>query len=159
MKMMHVPNEKLLNIGKYFVIFILGLVVGGYLFSETQPRSIINLSKCNNECYKPKDLVGLLTSIGITKLNGKVPNVVLETEKSIVIKHPMPEARIHYVVFPKKDIKNAGEFSKENAPYFEDAYLVMATLIKKEKLTDYRIITNGPGFQDTTYLHFHLRAN
>jgi histidine triad (HIT) family protein len=146
-------------VGKYFLILVIGVLFGGYLFSEAQPRSLLSINHCINECYKPNDLAGLLTSVGISKLSGAIPSKVLETNKTIVIKHPFPEARVHYVIFPKKDIKNAGVITKEDMPYLQDAFFVMAKIIEQEKLKDYRIITNGPGFQHTTYLHFHLRAN
>jgi hypothetical protein len=39
-----------------------------------------------------------------------------------------------------------------------DAYLVVRRIIEEEKLSKYQLFTNGPGFQDMTYLHFQLIA-
>ncbi|KKQ75868.1 MAG: hypothetical protein US96_C0003G0026 [Candidatus Woesebacteria bacterium GW2011_GWB1_38_5b] len=142
-----------------FCFLVLGIIIGGYLFSQSQPRSIIAVNKCNDSCYKSSDLLGLLASVGFTKFDNFIPNVVLETDKTIALKHPFPEARIHYLVIPKKDIKNIGEISLEDQDYLIDAYAVMSELIRMENLKEYRVITNGPGFQNVTYLHFHLRAN
>ena len=87
-----------------------------------------------------------------------MPFVVLETDKTVVIKHPLSPGQIHYVIIPKKDIKNIGEISEADAQYLTDAFLVMRRMIEQEKLSRYRIYTNGPDSQDVTYLHFHLVA-
>jgi histidine triad (HIT) family protein len=87
-----------------------------------------------------------------------MPSVLLETDKTIVIKDPLPEARIHYVVIPKKDIKNVGELTEEDGPFLIDAYAVITYIITEQKLSRYYVLTNGPGLQKVTYLHFHLIA-
>ncbi|MCX5895637.1 MAG: hypothetical protein NTZ51_07405 [Proteobacteria bacterium] len=97
-----------------------GVIIGGYLFSQSQPRSVLSINQCK-DCLSAEDLAGLLVSAGIQKLPGLIPFVVFETDKTIAIKSPLPEAQIDYVIFPKKDIKNIGEIAKEDAPYLIDA--------------------------------------
>jgi len=144
----------------FIIIFLgLGILIGGYLFHKTQPRSIIALNSCNNTCLRPNDLAGLLVSVGIQNTPGLVPNVVKETDKTIVIKHPFPEAKIHYVIIPKKDIKNIGSITPEDEPYLQDMFAVAAEIIQEQHLTKYKLITNGPDYQQVTYLHFHLLAD
>jgi len=104
----------------------------------------------------PKDLAGLLASVAIRRTPGIIPFVALETDKTIAIKLPFQKTHIHYVIIPKKDIRNIGEVGEEDAPYLTDAFLVARRIIEKEKMTRYRIFTNGPYYQDVTYLHFHL---
>ena len=133
----------------------LGIVIGGYLFSQSQSRSFLSLSKCQ-DCLSPKDLAGLLASVGIQKLPGVIPSVAFETDKTIAVKLPFTKSRSHYVIIPKKDIKNIGELSEEDVPYLTDAFFVIRHIIEKEKMSKYRLYTNGPGYQDVTYLHFHL---
>jgi len=87
-----------------------------------------------------------------------MPFKVFETDKTVVIKHPFSSDRIHYVIIPKKDIKNIGEISEANAQYLTDAFFVARWIIEREKLSKYSFYTNGPGSQDVTYLHFHLVA-
>ena len=43
-----------------FAIFLVGIVVGGCLFSHVQPRSILNLSQCQGNCYRSNDVAGLI---------------------------------------------------------------------------------------------------
>jgi Scavenger mRNA decapping enzyme C-term binding len=132
-----------------------GVVLGGNLFARTQPRSVIALTRCTH-CWRLSDLAGLMASVGIQQAPGLMPLVAFETEKTIAIK--VPSRRIHYVLFPKRDIRNLGEVTEANAPYLVDACLVARHLIEKDKLEKYQFTTNGPGYQDVTYLHFHLEA-
>ncbi|MBI2098431.1 MAG: HIT domain-containing protein [Candidatus Wildermuthbacteria bacterium] len=139
------------------IVFILaGVIVGGYLFSDTKPRSFLSVRECGLSCLNQEELLGLLGSVGIQRLPGIIPSVQKETDKTIVIKHPFPQAPIHYVIIPKKDIKATEDISEEDTPYIIDAYAVMSALIREQNLRDYKIVINGPGFQTVRYLHFHL---
>jgi len=142
-----------------------GTVIGGYLFSESQPRSFLSLNRCR-DCLSTKELVGLLVSVGVNKLPSVIPAVEFETDKTIVIKNPfrdsISDAKIHteaiddYLIIPKKDIRNIVDISEGDAPYIIDAYLAARHVIERNKSSNYRMFTNGPDFQDVDYLHFHL---
>jgi len=145
--------------GVYVIIaLILGVAIGGYVFSETQRRSVLALHDCRSTCLNQNELLGLLGSIGIQKFSGLLPSVIKETDKTIVIKSPDPQADTHLVIIPKKDIKNIGELSDDDKDYIMDAFAVIDALVKERHLSKYKIITNGPGYQQVTYLHFHLLA-
>jgi diadenosine tetraphosphate (Ap4A) HIT family hydrolase len=103
-----------------------------------------------------KDLYGLLASAAIQRIPGTIPFIIFETDKTIAVKLPSKKTHFHYVIFPKKDIKNIGELGEEDSSYLTDAFLVARHIIEKEKLTRYVMFTNGPDKQDVTYLHFHL---
>jgi histidine triad (HIT) family protein len=137
----------------------IGVMLGGYLFANTRPRSFLALNSCEGTCFQANELLGLLTSVGIQRFPGLIPKVIKETDKTIVIEHPNPQARLHYLVIPKRDIKNIAEFSDSDNEYLIDAFKVTREIIKEKNLTDYRLTTNGPGYQGVTYLHFHLTAN
>src|SRR5689334_5739084 len=107
----------------YIVIaLIVGIGIGGYIFSETRTRPVLTVSGCQNSCFKPNEALGLLASIGIQKFAGFVPSVIKETDKTLAIKSPDPQAPIHDIIIPKKDIKNIGELSEEDKEYIMDAY-------------------------------------
>jgi hypothetical protein len=144
-------------IGIFLVIFLSGIMAGGYLFSDSQPRSFLAVRKCRS-CLKPNDLAGLMASVGIQKLPSLLPFVALETDMTIAIKLPARKGKIHYVIVPKKDIRNIGELSGDDTRYLIDTFSVMQSLIQKENLVNYFVYTNGPGLQNVTYLHFHLVA-
>jgi hypothetical protein len=136
---------------------VIGLVSGGVLFSQSQPRSVLAIHHCQ-QCLDVNELAGLLASVGIQKFPGLLPSVVFETDYTIVMQVRSAKQGVHYVIIPKKDIKNIGEISAEDAPYLLDIFAVIQHLIKDKALSSYRVITNGPGFQDVAYLHFHLVA-
>jgi histidine triad (HIT) family protein len=138
---------------------LLGVILGGYLFSDTRPRSFLALNKCEGSCLQANELLGLMTSVGLQRFSALVPSVVKETDKTIVIEHPSPQARIHYLVIPKRDVKNIAELSDADSEYLLDAFRVVREIIKEKNLTNYRLTTNGPGYQGATYLHFHFMAN
>jgi aprataxin len=98
----------------------------------------------------------LLASAGIQKAPSALPMVVKETDRCIAIEHPFPKTRFHFVVFPKKDIKNIADISVDDQEYVLDCLAVIRSLVNENGLWNYRVITNGPGSQDVTYLHFHL---
>lgn len=140
----------------YISLFGLGILLGGFLFSKSQPRSILNIPNCQQNCYKPNDFLGLLASVGIQKVPGLIPKVVKETEKTIVFEHPSPQAPIHYVLVPKKDIKNIAEINDSDKEYLLDIFNTAQALIREKNINTYKLISNGPGIQQVTYLHFHL---
>ena len=134
----------------------LGIVIGGNLFSRSQPRSVIALTRCA-DCLSAKELAGLLASVGIQKTPGLIPLVAVETDRTIAVKLPK-RSGTHYVIFPKRDLKDVGDFSEANAAYLIDAYGVIRHLIEKDSLSNYSLVTNGPGYQSVRYLHFHLES-
>jgi hypothetical protein len=139
------------------IAFFAGVVAGGYLFAQSQPRSFLALKNCAaSACYQPNDLAGLLVSAGIQRTPGLIPKVLKETDKCVAIEHPFSASGFHAVIFPKKDIKNIADISAEDAPYMIDCFGVIRALIVERGLRYYRVHTNGPGYQDVTYLHFHL---
>lgn len=139
-------------------VLLIGILIGGYLFSDTQPRSFLALHKCQGTCLQPNELAGLLASVGLQKLPGLIPSVVIETEKTVVVEHPRPEARIHYLILPKKDIKSLTDVTQPDEEYLLDSFKVIRELVNEKQLNHYRVVTNGPGYQGVTYLHFHLLA-
>jgi len=145
-----------------WIILALGLAVGfcagAYLFVDTRARTFVSLPHCTEGCLSTKELGGLLVSIGIQKTPGLLPSVVEETDKVIALKSPQPLAAVDYLVLPKKDILDLGDLSPEDAAYITESFEVMADIIRADHLTDYRVITNGPGYQQVRYLHFHLLA-
>jgi histidine triad (HIT) family protein len=139
-----------------FAALLLGVILGGYLFSNTRPRSLLALNKCEGKCLNTNELVGLLASVGVQRFSSLVPSVIKETDKTIVIEHPSPHARIHYIVVPKRDIKSIGELSDFDAEYLADVFKVISEIVREKNLVDYQVVTNGPGYQSVSYLHFHL---
>ena len=140
-----------------FIIFIAGLIVGGMLFKDSKPRTLLSIRKGNN-ILDSKEIAGLIASVLVQKIPTVIPDLVLQTDKTIVFKHPRPRKPIHYVFAPKKDIKNIGELTDEDKEHIIDLHAAIVAVIKREGIRNYSILTNGPGRQHVAYLHFHLMA-
>ncbi len=146
---------------KYLLVLILitlSFSIGALLFSDTKVKDRIPYISCKENCDTSKEIAGIVTSVLVQKTPFLIPQVVAETDKAFAIKNPAPQSPVHYVIFPKKDIKNIADVSQEDSEYIMDVYSVIAELVKRDKLVNYQVITNGPGYQHTSYLHFHLRA-
>lgn len=150
-------KNKVKNILLLIAGIVLGFAIGSYLVADIQPRSYLSIKECN-ECLKANEITGLMAAIGITKVSNFIPNIIKETDKTIVIFHPFPQANIHWVILPKKDIKDIADITAEDQEYINDAISVVGNLVREYKLDDYRLYTNGSGYQTVRYLHFHLLA-
>ena len=137
--------------------FVVGLLIGWWLFSDSRSRQLITFRRRSHASAR-EELLGILASIGVRKLTGLIPGIILETDKTIVFKHPWPKYRIHYIIAPKKDIKDISDFSEDDKEYLNDLFAALSTVINQENIQDYKLWSNGPGKQDVTYLHFHLGA-
>lgn len=141
---------------KLLLVFGAGVAVGGYLFSQSRPRDVLPFKPCEERCYKPQEVAGLIASVAILRTPGLVPAVVLESDNCLAVRHPRPEARIHYVLFPKHDTRNIATLSADDAPYVMACFAMVRELVARDRLQSYRVLTNGPALQDIAYLHFHL---
>lgn len=138
------------------LLILLGVIAGGYLFRDVQPRSFLALNDCRDFCYRPNDLAGLLVAAGIQRMPGLLPLVHRETDRCITIKHPFPTATTHFVIFPKRDIKDIASISVDDEPAVLECIAHINWLVTRHNLTRYRVETNGASQQHVTYLHFHL---
>lgn len=140
------------------VTFVLGTLLGGWWLQDTRPRAALALTNCNN-CMHPNEVTGLLTAGLIQNNPSLTPSVALETDKAIAIYHPAPQTKFHFVVFPKKDIKNLGDIGETELEYASEVIAVTAKLIQEHNLKNYKVWSNGPRTQLVGYLHFHLAGS
>jgi len=138
--------------------FVVGLVIGRILFTDTRPRRLASLN-LSARGWDANQIAGLFASVIVRKAPCLIPNVILETDKTLVFEHPRPRFKTHYMFVPKKDIKNIGELGSEDMSYICDLFTALATIIQSRQLSDYRLWSNGPDKQDVAYLHFHLGAD
>ena len=140
-----------------FGLVAVGVVVGGYLFADTQPRSFLAVHRCEgSRCLRPQELLGLLGSVLMQRAPDLLPGIVIETDRTVAIRVPAPSP--HFVIIPKRDIRNVGDLTAEDAPWLIDAYAVIGRLVREQGLEAYQVMTRGPGDQSVAYLHFHLVA-
>jgi hypothetical protein len=148
-------NRVLLGIA----LFVAGVACGGYLFDESIPRSFLALGDCADRCYKPSELAGLIASVAVLRAPFAIPRVAMESDTCVAVRHPKPEARLHYVLFPKHDTRNITTMTEQDTPFVLGCFAMARELVARDKLRNWRLITNGPGLQDVAYLHFHLTGH
>lgn len=141
---------------RYALVLLAGVAIGGFLFARSLPRAFLSVTQCEQSCYRINELTGLLTSIGIQRVPALVPRVELESDQCIAIDHPWPEHRPHFVLFPKRDIKSIGSIAPDDVPYVLSCLAMVRELAERTGTPSYRVTTNGPGFQEIGYLHFHF---
>jgi histidine triad (HIT) family protein len=74
------------------------------------------------------------------------------------MQHPRPEARVHLLLIPKRDIKNIGEITEADQEFVMGCFALVSSLATKNNAQNYRLLSNGPALQHVTYLHFHFMA-
>jgi len=133
--------------------FILGVVLGAWLFHDVQPRHPIAARRPNSPASY-EEVLGYFGSAAMQRAPRAIPFVVMETDKSIALR--VSANRKHFVIVPKRDIKDIGTLAQGDQPYVMDALAMIGRLVKQEKIAHYQVKTNGPLEQTVRYLHFHL---
>ena len=73
-----------------------------------------------------------------------------------MINHPSPQARIHYLVIPKKDIKNIAEMSDADGEYLLDALKVAGVIIRENNADELSAHNQRPGLSRSNLSPFSL---
>jgi histidine triad (HIT) family protein len=86
-------------------------------------------------------------------------SIVYEDERSMAFKDVNPQAPVHILVIPKKEIPSLADMTEEDADLAGYLLAVVRKLALEFKLADgYRVVlNNGPDAgQSVPHLHFHL---
>jgi len=86
---------------------------------------------------------------------------VYEDDEILVFKDIAPQAPTHLLVIPKEHLlTSAADVTPENSVLVARCFEVIAMLVKRENLTDFRVITNSgkEAGQTVFHLHFHVLA-
>lgn len=91
---------------------------------------------------------------------GEIPSKkTFENEDMIIIKDISPQAKLHYLLIPKKHFKNIAEFSLVDGELLTRCLKVLATLTDELGLQNgYRLVTNKgeDGRQSVDHIHIHI---
>lgn len=86
-------------------------------------------------------------------------NIVYEDDLCLAFEDINPQAPVHILLIPKKEIASTDQLTEEDGPLLGHLYSVLRKMAADRKLGEgYRIVTNcGPhGGQTVYHLHFHL---
>ncbi|MDR2345388.1 MAG: histidine triad nucleotide-binding protein [Planctomycetaceae bacterium] len=94
-------------------------------------------------------------------IDREIPSdIVYEDEISLAFKDVNPQAPVHILIIPKKEIESTNHLKDDDTALLGHIYtVVLPHLVEKFKLSDgYRLVTNcgNNGGQTVYHLHFHL---
>ena len=94
-------------------------------------------------------------------IDGEIPaNIVYEDEQCLAFHDVTPQAPVHILVIPKKEITSIDDLSTEDEQLVGHLFLVIQQIAREQGLAEngYRVICNcGEGGGQTVFhLHYHL---
>jgi len=94
-------------------------------------------------------------------INRQIPaSILYETDKVIAFNDINPQAPVHILVVPKKEIPTLNDIEVEDCEYIMGMYSAIKEITKDLKIAEdgYRVITNcnSYGGQEVFHLHFHI---
>lgn len=89
-------------------------------------------------------------------------SIVYENDKVLAFKDINPQAPIHILVVPKKEIPTVNDIKAEDKELIGEMYMAIGEITKELGVQEegYRVITNCNeyGGQEVFHLHFHILA-
>lgn len=102
-----------------------------------------------------------MASIFTKIINREIPaSIVFENDKVIAFKDINPQAPIHILVVPKKEIPTINDIKEKDKELLGEVYLAIGKIAKDLGIAEegYRVIANCNeyGGQEVFHIHFHL---
>ncbi len=90
-------------------------------------------------------------------INKKIPaDIVYEDDSALAFNDISPQAPIHILVIPKKDIAKLSESNPSDQELLGHLLLVAKKITDEKNIKDYRIIINNGSEAGQTVFHIHL---
>ena len=87
-------------------------------------------------------------------------NIIYEDESVLAFEDVNPQAPIHILIIPKKEIKTANHIEQDDAQLIGKLFLTAKNIAKKKNIdkNGYRLVMNcnDDGGQTVYHLHLHL---
>ncbi len=87
-------------------------------------------------------------------------DIIYEDNDFLAFKDINPQAKVHVLVIPKKEIKSLNDISEEDIMLLGKLQLLISKLAKDLGIADngYRVISNvnGDGGQEVYHIHYHI---
>lgn len=102
--------------------------------------------------------MSIFTKIINREINSEI---VYEQENLIVIKDINPEAKIHLLIIPKKEIKTIDDLLDEDRELIADMIFVAQKIARDLKIEDwYKLLFNvWEKYQEIKHIHMHLLSD
>ena len=88
-------------------------------------------------------------------------NIIFEDELCIIIEDISPQAPIHYLAIPKKEIIGISDMSEEDKKLIGYLFFTIKNVMINKEIKDYRLVINNgsEAGQTVFHLHIHILAN
>lgn len=86
-------------------------------------------------------------------------DIVYEDDRCLAFRDVAPQAPVHVLVIPKKEIASVDAMEEDDAPLLAHLWLVIRDVARQLELGDgYRVVVNcgRDAGQSVDHLHFHL---
>ena len=98
-------------------------------------------------------MAGIFTKI----INKEIPaNIVYEDEKCIAFTDNKPQAPVHILLIPKKEIPSIREVTSKDHDLMGHLMTKIPEIAKKQNLSSYRLVVNGGEDAGQTVYHLHI---
>ncbi len=91
---------------------------------------------------------------------GEIPaDIIYEDDQCMAFRDVNPQAPVHFLVIPRKEIPKLQEMVDEDAAVIGHIHQVITQLTQQEGIADgYRVVTNSGAVagQSVFHLHFHV---
>ncbi len=102
------------------------------------------------------------TSIFTKIIQREIPaEIIYEDDLCIIIEDISPQAPIHYLAIPKKEITGVSDLTNEDLEIVGHLMLSIKNIMAEMKISDYRLVINNgsEAGQTVFHLHVHILAN
>ena len=104
-----------------------------------------------------------MTDTIFTKIiNKEIPaNIIFEDELCIIIEDISPQAPLHYLAIPKKEIIGISDLDNKDNEIIGHLMLTIKKQMQNINVSDYRLVINNgsEAGQTVFHLHIHILAN
>ena len=104
-----------------------------------------------------------MTDTIFTKIiNKEIPaNIIFEDELCIIIEDISPQAPLHYLAIPKKEIIGVSDLDDNDNDIMGHLMLTIKKQMKNINVSNYRLVINNgsEAGQTVFHLHIHILAN
>ena len=123
----------------------------GRLDGDKRDKSRINIERIKK----------VMSTIFKKIIDKEIPaNIVYEDDDFLAFYDIQPQAKVHVIVIPKKEIKNLDEATEEDVLVLGKLQLTIAKIARKLGISKdgYRVITNinENGGQTVFHMHYHI---
>ena len=87
-------------------------------------------------------------------------DILFENDKILAFRDISPQAPVHFLVIPKKEIRTLNDINEEDKSLIGELFIVAKEIAKKEGISEngYRTIFNCNEYGGQTVYHIHLHV-